>query len=365
MGGEFESQRDSYKKTSDSTDPSLTHKIYFTIIMANILFSGGAGYVGSVLTPKLIRSGHKVVIYDNFYFGNFLPFREPNLEFISADIRNIKSWEQAINLHKIDTVIDFACISNDASFALNENLSTDVNLNAFAPRVEAAIRQKVQKFIFASSSSVYGVSLKDKVIESDPFVPLTLYNRYKGDCEKILFELAKSKMVATAIRPATVCGVSPRMRFDLSVNIFANNTFSKNEIEIFGGDQTRPNIHIEDLSNFYVNLLNAPTVLIDGESFNVGTENLTIRQIAGMSTEVYTELYPNREIKIKTIHSDDKRSYRINSDKAKNQLGFDPKFTVRDAIRDIYNAFQSGYFSDRDYSTAYQNVKHLLKLRIK
>jgi nucleoside-diphosphate-sugar epimerase len=333
--------------------------------MANILFSGGAGYVGSVLTPKLIKLGHNVVIYDKFYFGNFLPFRELNLKFINADIRDIKCWEEAIVSHNIDTIIDFACISNDASFALDENLSTEVNLKSFAPRVEAAIRNKVGKFVYASSSSVYGVSLKEEVFESETFVPLTLYNKYKGDCEKILFGLAKDKMIATAIRPATVCGVSPRMRFDLSVNIFANNTYSKNEIEIYGGEQTRPNIHIEDLCNFYANLLSVPGSTINGESFNVGTENLTIREIAEISTTLYNEFFPRVKISKRIIQSDDKRSYRINSDKAKNQLGFNPRFTVRDAIIDIYSAFNSGYFPDIDGSTIYQNVKHLLKLSIK
>ena len=211
--------------------------------MKTILITGGAGYVGTLLTEKLLSKNYKVIVYDTFWFGDFLKDNE-NLTKIKGDIRDIKKISN-IN-QNIDAVIHLACISNDNTFELNESLSEEINYNSFRPLIAHFKKIGVKRFINASSSSVYGYSDSPNVTEEHPLIPLTLYNKFKGLCEPILFEHNSKDFVCVNVRPATICGYSPRMRFDLSVNILTHLATKKKEITVFGGKQMRPNLHIQD-----------------------------------------------------------------------------------------------------------------------
>src|SRR3990167_7661600 len=209
--------------------------------MDHVLITGGAGYVGSLLVPQLLGLGYKVTVYDTLFFGDdFLPKNNPRLTIIEGDIRDAAHLSRAFQ--GVDTVIILACISNDASFVLDEALSTSINLDAFEPMVIAAKKAGVKRFIYASSSSVYGVSDEPDVTEEHPLIPLTLYNKYKGMCEPLLFKHMDEQFVCVAIRPATICGYAPRFRLDLSVNILTNHAVNKRHIIVFGGSQKRPNL---------------------------------------------------------------------------------------------------------------------------
>ena len=306
--------------------------------MHKVFITGGAGYCGSRLVPQLLNNGYKVTVYDTQYFGNVLKKNE-NLTVIKGDIRDHNKIETYCADH--DTFISLACVSNDASFELDENLSTSVNMDAFEPMVIAAKKAKIKRFIYASSSSVYGVSKEKDVTEDHPLVPLTLYNKYKGQCEPILEKYIDENFKGVTFRPATVCGFAPRLRLDLTVNILTNHAINNDLIKVFGGDQLRPNLHIQDYCDAVELLMNAPIEKINKEKFNIGYQNLSISQIAGIVEKIVKEEFPEKnEIKIVTTKSDDNRSYHINSDKIKNILGFVPKFTVEDAVRDLSNAFK-------------------------
>jgi len=200
--------------------------------VANVLITGGAGYVGHVLTPRLLAKGHKVTVYDILYFGcKNLPLDDPNLTVIEGDIRDTEKFAAAIKGH--DAVLHLACISNDASFELNEDLSKTINFDCFEPLVIAAKAAGVQRFVYASSSSVYGVSDSPDVTEEHPLVPLTLYNKFKGMCEPLLWKHMADDFTCVTIRPATVCGYSPRTRLDLSVNILTNHAVNNGVITVF------------------------------------------------------------------------------------------------------------------------------------
>jgi nucleoside-diphosphate-sugar epimerase len=329
----------------------------------SIFVTGGAGYCGSRLVPQLLSRGHKVTVYDTMYFGNsFLPKHNPNLTLVQADIRDTDFLENATRGH--DTFISLACISNDASFELDEQLSTSVNLEAFEPMVMAAKRAGVSRFVYASSSSVYGVSDATDVTEEHPLVPLTLYNKYKGMCEPLLARHTDDNFVGVTFRPATVCGYAPRQRLDLSVNILTNHAVSKNRITVFGGHQLRPNLHVQDYCDVVEVLLNAPAVVVQDEIFNVGYQNMSIADIAKLVKHVVMEEFPEKEdIPIVTTPSDDNRSYHINSDKIKRVLGFQPKYSIEDAIRDLCEAFRDGRLPNSFDDDAYFNVRRLKRLQ--
>src|SRR5580692_13005203 len=282
---------------------------------SRVFVTGGAGYIGSVLIPRLLDRGYKVTSYDISYYGdNFLPKNNPNLTVLRGDIRDTAKLAQAVAGH--DAFISLACISNDASFELDENLSTSVNLDAFEPMVLAAKKAGVKRFIFASSSSVYGVSDQPNVTEEHPLVPLTLYNKYKGMCEPLLLKHTDRSFVGVVFRPATVCGYAPRQRFDLSVNILTNHAVNANKITVFGGSQLRPNLHVQDYCDAVKLFLTAPTEKIQKETFNVGYQNLSIMDIAKMVQRIVSKEFPEKgEVSIVTTPSDDLRSYHINSDK--------------------------------------------------
>ena len=238
------------------------------MIPKSVFVTGGAGYVGSSLVPELLKEGYKVTVYDIMYFGdNFLPKKNPNLNIIEGDIRDIKKVENSCRNHEF--FLHLACISNDASFELNEKLSKSINFDVFEPIVLAVKKSGIKRFIYASTSSVYGISNKSNVTEDHPLVPLTLYNKYKGMCEPILLKHTSDIFEGVIFRPATVCGYAPRLRLDLSVNILTNHAVNKNKIMVFGGKQLRPNLHIKDYCDVIKLLLLASNEKIKNQIFNV------------------------------------------------------------------------------------------------
>jgi len=325
-----------------------------------IFLTGGAGYCGTRLVPDLLNLGYGVTVYDKCYFGNEnLPLSHPNFRLIIGDIRDVDLLESSVKGH--DIFINLACISNDASFELNEQLSTSINLDAFKPMVLAAKRSGVSRFIYASSSSVYGVSDSPEVTEEHELVPLTLYNKYKGMCEPLLFEEADENFTCVVFRPATVCGYSPRQRLDVSVNILTNLAVNKGEITVFGGDQRRPNIHIQDYIDVIKLLITAPSEKIQKEIFNVGNENATIFEIAHIVKSIVEKRFPERApIRVTQSTSDDNRSYHINSDKIEEVLNFRAKRTIAEAVEELCDAFQSGKLTNSLEDIQYYNVKTLL-----
>jgi nucleoside-diphosphate-sugar epimerase len=330
---------------------------------SRVFVTGGAGYVGSLLIPQLLDRGYKVTSYDITYYGDeFLPKNNQNFRAIQGDIRDAAKLAEAVKGN--DAFVNLACISNDASFELNESLSTSVNLDAFEPMVLVAKNAGVKRFIYASSSSVYGVSDQPDVTEDHPLVPLTLYNKYKGMCEPLLLKHTSPSFVGVIFRPATVCGYAPRQRLDLSVNILTNHAINNNKITVFGGSQMRPNLHIKDYCAAVQLFLDAPDQKIANQIFNVGYQNLTIRDIALMVKKVVEAEFPEKgEIPIVTTPSDDNRSYHINSDKIRRVLGFTPQHSIEEAVRDLCHAFKDGRLPNSMTNDIYYNVRRMKNLR--
>jgi len=329
--------------------------------MKKILITGGAGYVGGVLVPQLLGKGYDVTVYDICYFGaEHLP-SHPKFRLIEGDIRDTARLAKAFE--GIDVVLHLACISNDPSFELDENLSKTINFDCFEPMVIAAKKAGVKRFVYCSSSSVYGVSDQPDVTEDHPLVPLSLYNKYKGMCEPLLFKHQSPDFTCVTIRPATVCGHSPRTRLDLSVNILTNLAVNKGTITVFGGNQLRPNLHINDMADVYELMIEAPAEKIAGETFNAGYQNLKISEIAEIVREVVRQEFPEKDkIEIVTTESNDPRSYHINSDKIDRVLGYRPKRTVEDAVRDLCRAFRKGKLPNSLDDTRYFNVRTMKQL---
>jgi nucleoside-diphosphate-sugar epimerase len=329
----------------------------------DVLITGGAGYVGHVLTPRLLDAGYNVTVYDILYFGSRLP-KHPNLTVIEGDIRDTAKLAKA--LEGKEAVLHLACISNDASFELDENLSKTINYDCFESIVVAAKKAGVQRFVYCSSSSVYGVSDSPDVTEEHPLLPVSLYNKFKGMCEPVLKQYLDSEFHGVIIRPATVCGYSPRTRLDLSVNILTNHAINKGKITVFGGAQMRPNLHIEDMVNAYELMLTAPTEKIDGDTFNIGFENHSIADLAKVVKKVVEQEFPEKgEISVVTTPSDDNRSYHVNSDKVRRVLGFAPEHSIEDAVRDLCKAFKADKLPNSFDDDWYYNVRTMKKIGAK
>jgi nucleoside-diphosphate-sugar epimerase len=332
-------------------------------LFSSIFVTGGAGYIGSALVPSLLDAGYRVTVYDTLYYGDgFLPKSNPRLSVIKGDIRDTAKLAAVLPGH--DAVVSLACISNDASFELDERLSTSVNLEAFEPMVLAAKNSGISRFVYASSSSVYGVSDQPNVTEEHPLVPLTLYNKYKGMCEPILLRHADDGFNGVIFRPATVCGYAPRLRLDLSVNILTNHAVMNNKITVFGGTQLRPNLHVLDYVDVVQLLLTTPDAQIQRQIFNVGYQNRSIMEIAHIVQRIVSEEFPGRPpIEIVTTPSNDNRSYHINSDKIRRVLGFEAQHTIEDAVRGLCAAFREGKIPNSMTDDRYYNIRTMKAIK--
>ena len=309
-----------------------------------IIVTGGCGYTGTILTQELIKLGHHVIVIDTQWFGNHLK-KNKKLNIIKKDIRSL---DDKI-FDKVDTVVHLANIANDPSAILNPDLSWDINVLGTKKIVEQAIKKKVKHFIFASSGSVYGVKKEKKVTEELSCVPISVYNKTKMVAERILMSF-KDKILINCIRPATVCGVSPRMRFDVSVNLLTLQAIKKKQITVFGGNQVRPNIHMKDMIRLYEFFLKRN---IPSGFYNAGFENLKIINIAKM-------IQKKINVKIKVIKSNDPRSYRQDSSKLL-RLGFKNMYGVNDAIDELINLNKNGKIKS---NLSNYTVKWMKKLKI-
>ena len=326
----------------------------------NLLVTGGAGYVGSVLVPRLLSEGYRVKVLD-LYLYDPKPLESvagnPNLEEIHGDLRDRKLLEKIIP--GCDAVIHLACISNDPGFELNPQLAKTINYDAFLDLVDVSLDSGVRRFVYASSSSVYGVKEEKNVTEELILEPLTDYSKYKALCEEALLKKRKPGFETIILRPATVCGYAPRLRLDLSVNILTNHAINKRVIKVFGGDQLRPNIHIDDVADLYIESLRWPAEKVDGQIFNAGYENHTIRELAEMVREGV-----GSDVRIETTPSNDNRSYHISSEKIRRLVGYAPKKTIRDAISDLVAAFKAGKIPDSMNDPRYYNIRTLQKINL-
>ena len=328
--------------------------------MKKLFITGGGGYVGTRLVPAMLDFGYKVIVYDTFYYGNYLN-QNNNLISIKGDIRDKDKLSSSIP--EGADVLHLACISNDASFALNPHLSRTINYEAFVDLVTIAKKNQVKRFVYASTSSVYGVSEADNITEDHPLKPITHYNTYKAKCEPILLQEENNIFQPVIFRPATVCGYSPRMRLDLSVNILTAHAITKNLITVFGGTQRRPNLHILDYIDACILLLNSNDVV--GKTYNIGNENMTLAEIAKLVRSTLTEVDPKfSNIEITTTPSDDIRSYHIDSSRIFREIGFKPTRTISDAVKEIYFAFVNKAIDVNIDLSKYHNVKTLLNNRI-
>ena len=323
----------------------------------NIFITGGAGYVGAVLVPRLLSEGCSVTVLDLMIYGEEVLTPHPNLKVLKGDIRDQALLAEVLIGH--DAVIHLACISNDPSFELNPELGKSINLDAFGPLVDVSRQCGVSRFIYASSSSVYGIKEEKDVHEEMSLEPLTDYSRFKADCERILNEAATSNFVPVTIRPATVCGYSPRQRLDVVVNILTNLAYHKGEITVFGGQQLRPNIHITDMVESYITVLNAEDRLVSGQIFNAGYENQPVRELAETVRDVVGD-----HVRLRTTPTDDNRSYHISSEKIKRELGFEARHTIRQAAQDLVRAFQAGDLPDSLDNEIYFNIRRMQSLQL-
>jgi len=322
-----------------------------------ILITGGAGYVGSALTPFFLKKGYEVTVLDLMIYGEDVLDNHKNLKKVKGDIRDENLLKKIIPGH--DSVLHLACISNDPSFELNPSLGKSINYDAFEPLVRISRANKVRKFIYASSSSVYGIKKEKNVTEDMKLEPLTDYSKFKADCEKTLKNYMSDDFIVTTLRPSTVCGYAKRQRLDVVVNILTNHAFHNRKIKVFGGDQLRPNVHIDDMVASYFAVLNSPSKKVNGEIFNIGFKNQTVNELA---FDVKDVLGDDIEI-IKTI-SNDNRSYHVSSKKIEDVIGFKTNKTVKNAVTDLKNAFEKGLLPNSMEDEKYFNIKRMRSIKL-
>jgi nucleoside-diphosphate-sugar epimerase len=343
------------------TQIAVTHVRYNLISgekMKKILVTGGAGYLGAVLVPKLLRRGYRVRVLDLFLYGDDSLFPKEfiqtnQLELIKTDLRNRAEVKKSLN--DIDAIIHLAGISNDPSSDLDPQLTKDVNITAVQHLIDDARQARIPRFINASSSSVYGIKEEPDVTEKLSLEPLTVYSESKVAIEDYLAK-HRGQMTAVSVRSATICGYSPRLRLDLTVNILTYHGVTKNKITVFGGAQKRPNIHIDDIADFYLSMVDAPAELIDGEAFNVCGANHTVSALADLVKKTVAP-----QATIETVSTNDLRSYHVSAAKAEEVLEFKPKKTIEDAVRELSAAFKDGRIKNPE-DDRYYNVRTMKKV---
>lgn len=323
-----------------------------------ICVPGGAGYVGSRLVPALLNKGHEVVVLDLYLYGHPFSPRE-KLHEIQGDIRDLKIVDKA--LCGCEAVIHLACISNDPSFELNPALGKSINLDSFEPFVQLAKKNQVKRFLYASSSSVYGVKSVSEVTEEMSLEPLTDYSRFKAECEKILLRYASDAFICTVLRPATVCGYAPRQRLDVVVNILTNLAYNTGKVKVMGGSQMRPNIHIEDMVRAYLHVLEMPKEKVQGKIYNVGYHNHTVMQLSKIVCDIVGR---RKNVELIVEPTNDHRSYHVSSRKIKKELGFSPQFTIENAVEDLLAAFEIGKLPNSLEDPRYFNIKTMKAINL-
>jgi nucleoside-diphosphate-sugar epimerase len=324
----------------------------------HVMVTGGAGYVGSALVPQLLAAGYRVTVLDLYLYGEelFAEHRGPMLREVVGDIRDPDAVARALD--GVDAVIHLACISNDPSYDLDPALGQSINFDAFRPLVRAAKAAGVQRLVYASSSSVYGIKADPDVHELLPLEPLTDYSRFKALCEGVLAEERAPGFVTVTVRPSTVCGYAKRLRLDLVVNILAAHAWFNRKIRVFGGEQMRPNLHIDDMVGVYLDLLTQPDAVIDGEIFNAGYENRTVSELASLVQHTVVG-----DIAVEVVPTDDNRSYHVSSAKMRRVLGFIPRFTIEDAITGLCAAFADGRVAAMN-DPVYHNIARMQQAQL-
>ncbi len=326
-----------------------------------IMVTGGAGYVGALLTPRLLDAGWRVRVLDLLIYGReplAAVADHPNLEIIEGDIREIDRVRRAVA--DCDVVIHLACISNDPSFELDPQLGKSINFDSLEPLVRAARDAGVRRFVYASSSSVYGIKQEENVNEDMPLEPLTDYSKFKAMGEQVVQQHRTDDFVPVVLRPATLCGYSPRQRLDLTVNILTNHAVNNGVIKVFGGEQKRPNLHVDDMVDAYLHVLGLPDDVVAEKVWNVSHVNHTVRRIA----EIVRDMVGPDRVELTTVPTDDQRSYHVSAAKIEREVGFTPKRGVEDAVRDLIAAFDAKRLPDSMTDPLYFNIKRMQELAL-
>lgn len=330
-----------------------------------ILVTGGAGYVGSALVPRMIRKGYDVNVLDLYTYGDDVLAEvrgAAGLTEIKGDIRDRSLLENAVQ--GCDMVIHLACISNDPSYDLDPALGKSINYDAFLDLVDVSKKAGVRRFVYASSSSVYGIKDEPNVTEDLPLEPLTDYSKYKVMCEDVLLNAGSGSFVPMIIRPSTVCGYAPRLRLDVVVNILTSHAFHNKKIKVFGGEQLRPNLHITDMVEIYMQSMLWEDKDIFNKIYNVGYMNHKVKELGEMiCTTVGKAL--GEEIGLEVVPTNDNRSYHVSSEKIRRELGFTSKFTIIDAVNDLIEAFRAGKVPNATTDSRYVNIKKMQEISLK